>query len=95
MRPTFDADIALMCVDERSAHSLVGNGFLERENFGDACALVWIDDELVHLQDLVLHDATRDIRTPTRLAFVSRAAEIQRSMAFWDQPSRLEAQRHQ
>ncbi len=84
MRPTFYAGIALTCVNERSVHSSVGNGFLERENFGDACAFVWIDDELVHLQDLVLHDATRDICTPTRLAFVSGAAEIQRSMAFWD-----------
>lgn len=31
----------------------------------DACASLWIDGELVHLEDVVLHDATKDIRAPT------------------------------
>lgn len=34
-------------------------------HFADACASLWIDGELVHLEDLVLHDQARDIRTPT------------------------------
>lgn len=52
-------------LDERLARSPVGQGWIERMHFADACASLWIDGELVHLEDLVLHDATKDIRTPT------------------------------
>ncbi|MCZ4432987.1 RHE_PE00001 family protein [Agrobacterium sp. SOY23] len=72
MRPAFDAGVALTRLDERIARSPVGSGFLERQNFADACASLWIDGELVHLEDLVLHDATRDIRTPTHELTISR-----------------------
>lgn len=72
MRPAFDAGIALARLDERIARSPVGAGFLERQNFADACASLWIDGELVHLEDLVLHDATRDIRTPTHELTIAR-----------------------
>ncbi len=71
MRPAFDAGVALTRLDER-ARSPVGAGFLERQNFADACASLWIDGELVHLEDLVLHDATRDIRTPTHELTIAR-----------------------
>ena len=54
MRPAFDAGGALTRLDERIARSPVGAGFLERQNFSDACASLWIDGELVHLEDLVL-----------------------------------------
>jgi hypothetical protein len=59
-------------LDERIARSPVGAGFLERQNFADACASLWIDGELVHLEDLVLHDATRDVRTPTHELTIAR-----------------------
>ncbi|CUX72020.1 DUF1612 domain-containing protein (plasmid) [Agrobacterium tumefaciens] len=59
-------------LDERIARSPVGAGFLERTHFTDACASLWIDGELVHLEDLVLHDATRDIRTPTHELTIAR-----------------------
>lgn len=72
MRPAFDAGIALTRLDERIARSPVGAGFLERSQFTDACASLWIDGELVHLDDLVLHDATRDIRTPTHELTIAR-----------------------
>ncbi|MGO7120897.1 RHE_PE00001 family protein [Rhizobium leguminosarum] len=72
MRPAFDAGIALARLDERIARSPVGAGFLERTQFTDACASLWIDGELVHLEDLVLHDATRDIRTPTHELTIAR-----------------------
>lgn len=72
MRPAFDAGVALTRLDERIARSAVGAGFLERQNFADACASLWIDGELVHLEDLVLHDATRDIRTPTHELTIAR-----------------------
>jgi hypothetical protein len=72
MGPAFDAAVALTRLDERIARSTVGAGFLERQNFADACASLWIDGELVHLEDLVLHDATRDIRTPTHELTIAR-----------------------
>ena len=61
MRPAFDTCVALTRLDERIARSPVGAGFLERLNFADACASLWIDGELVHLEDLVLHYATREL----------------------------------
>lgn len=72
MRPSFDAGIALARLDERIARSPVGQGWIERTHFADACASLWIDGELVHLEDLVLHDATRDIRTPTHELTIAR-----------------------
>lgn len=72
MRPAFDAGVALARLDERIARSPVGAGWIERQNFADACASLWIDGELVHLEDLVLHDATRDIRTPTHELTIAR-----------------------
>ncbi|MGO6695790.1 RHE_PE00001 family protein [Rhizobium johnstonii] len=72
MGPAFDAGVALTRLDERIARSPIGSGFLERSQFADACASLWIDGELVHLEDLVLHDATRDIRTPTHELTIAR-----------------------
>ncbi len=72
MRPAFDAGIAFTRLDERIARSPVGQGWIERSHFADACASLWIDGELVHLEDLVLHDATRDIRTPTHELTIAR-----------------------
>ena len=59
-------------MDERIARSPVGQGWIERSHFADACASLWIDGELVHLEDLVLHDATRDIRTPSHELTIAR-----------------------
>lgn len=72
LKPLSDATAALARLDERIARSPVGAGFLERQNFADACASLWIDGELVHLEDLVLHDATRDIRAPTHELTIAR-----------------------
>ena len=70
--PISDAASALSRLDERIARSPVGEGFVERSHFNDACASLWIDGELVHLEDLVLHDATKDIRTPTHELTIAR-----------------------
>ena len=51
---------------------MVGAGFLERQNIADACASLWIDSELVHLEDLGLHYALRDTRTPTYELTIAR-----------------------
>jgi hypothetical protein len=72
LEPAFAAGIALTRLDERVARSSVGAGFLERTHFTDACASMWIDGELVHLEDLVLHHATKDIRTPTHELTIAR-----------------------
>lgn len=72
LKPVADASSALSRLDERIARSPVGGGWLERKNFTDACASLWIDGELVHLEDLVLHDALRDIRTPTHELTIAR-----------------------
>ncbi|WP_081159729.1 RHE_PE00001 family protein [Ensifer aridi] len=72
LRPISDAGIALARLDERVARSPVGEGWIERMHFADACASLWIDGELVHLEDLVLHDATKDVRTPTHELTIAR-----------------------
>jgi Protein of unknown function (DUF1612)/HTH DNA binding domain len=62
---TVRATEALARLDERLARSPVRDGWIERQNFADACAALWLEGELVHVEDLVLHDAHMDIRTPT------------------------------
>lgn len=63
--PVTAATAALARLDERIACSPVGQGWIERMHFKDAVASLWIDGELVHLEDLVLHDAGMGIRAPT------------------------------
>lgn len=63
--PVSRATEALARLDERLARSPVRDGFVERQHFVDAAAALWLEGELVHLEDLVLHDAHMDIRTPT------------------------------
>lgn len=76
-----DSGAALIRLDRFIAGSLVGSGWIERQNFRDACASLWIDGELVHLEDVVLHDATRDIRTPIHELTIARdVLRIRRSI---------------
>ncbi|WP_365979929.1 RHE_PE00001 family protein [Mesorhizobium sp.] len=63
--PVTRATEVLARVDERLACSPVRDGFIERQHFADAAAALWLEGELVHLEDLVLHDAHMDVRTPT------------------------------
>ncbi|MER8472739.1 RHE_PE00001 family protein [Mesorhizobium sp. M1328] len=63
--PVSRATAALARLDERVARSPVRDGFVERQHFADAAAALWLAGELVHIEDLVLHDAHMDIRTPT------------------------------
>ncbi|ABC93993.1 hypothetical conserved protein (plasmid) [Rhizobium etli CFN 42] len=72
LRPLSDAASVLSRLDERIARSTVGEGWIERMHFADARASLWIDGELVHLEDLVLHDAGADIRTPTHDLTIAR-----------------------
>jgi hypothetical protein len=63
--PLARATEVLVRLDERVARSPVRDGFVERQHFADAASALWLEGELVHLEDLVLHDAHMDIRTPT------------------------------
>lgn len=65
LAPVAAATAALVRLDERIARSPVADGWIARAHFADACASLWIDGELVHLEDLVLHDAAMGVRTPT------------------------------
>jgi hypothetical protein len=59
------AEDAVARLDERLAKSPIREGSISRMHFTDACASLWLDGELVHLDDLVLHDAGMDVRAPT------------------------------
>ncbi len=59
------AEDMLARLDERTARSPVGDGFAERGHFFDAAGALWVAGELVHVEDLVLHDAHMDSRTPS------------------------------
>ncbi|PRA80982.1 hypothetical protein CQ054_20790 [Ochrobactrum sp. MYb29] len=72
LSPLARASEALARLDERLAHSPVGTGLIERFHFADACASLWLDGELVEMEDLVLHDAARDIRSPSHALTIAR-----------------------
>lgn len=63
--PLMRAEDLLARLDERVRKSQAGAGFIERGNFHDAVAAMWVEGELVHVEDLVLHDAMMDVRAPT------------------------------
>lgn len=64
-------------LDERLRSSPIREGWIARSHFSDAAGSLWLDGELVHLEDLVLHDAAMDARAPshelTRAHIVLRA----------------------
>lgn len=72
LRPLARASAALARFDERLAYSPVGKGLIERLHFADACASLWLDGELVEMEDLVLHEAARDIRSPSHALTIAR-----------------------
>ena len=63
--PFESASDALARFDERLRSSPVAEAFVLRAHFHDACAALWRAGEFVQLEDLVLHDAGTDVRTPT------------------------------
>ncbi len=63
--PLAAAEDSVARLDERLAKSPIRDGWAARTHFTEACATLWLEGELVHLDDLVLHDAGMDIRTPT------------------------------
>jgi hypothetical protein len=63
--PFESASDALARFDERLRSSPVAEAFVLRAHFHDACGALWRAGEFVQLEDLVLHDAGTDARTPT------------------------------
>jgi hypothetical protein len=84
--PVVRATAALMRLDERLSRSPVREGWIERSHFHDACASLWVDGELVHSEDLVLHDAHRDIRAPTHELTQAHAVLRTRRQIFANKP---------
>src|SRR5258708_13007163 len=80
--PLAAAEDALARLDERLAKSPIREGWVARTHYTDACASLWLEGELVHLEDLVLHDAGMDIRAPTHELTRARAVlRIRRRIA--------------
>ncbi|WP_338610876.1 RHE_PE00001 family protein (plasmid) [Pelagibacterium nitratireducens] len=80
--PLAAAEDALARLDERVARSEVGAGFAERADFFDSIASMWVAGELVHLEDLVLHDARMDIRAPSHeLVIAHRIVRARRQVS--------------
>jgi hypothetical protein len=75
--PLAAAEDALARLDERIRASPIRDGFVSRSHFQDACASLWLAGELVMLEDLVLHDARMDVRSPTHE--VTRAHAVLRA----------------
>jgi len=67
------AEDQLARLDEIVRRSPVGEGFGERAHFSDAAASMWVAGELVHMEDLVLHDARMDVRAPTHELTIAHA----------------------
>jgi hypothetical protein len=63
--PLARAEDALARLDERLRASPIKEGWAARAHFLDAAAALWLEGELVPLEDLVLHDAGMDVRAPT------------------------------
>ncbi len=64
--PFAKAEDTLARLDQQLAKSPIRNGWVNRVHFYDACASLGLEGALVHLDDLVLHDANSDVRAPTQ-----------------------------
>ena len=63
--PLAAAEDAVARLDERLSRSPIREGWIARTHFTDACDSLWLAGELVHVEDLVLHNERMDVRTPT------------------------------
>lgn len=68
-----EAEDRLARLDERAGRHPVAEGYRERGQFFDAAAALWVAGELVHVEDLVLHDAHMDVRAPTHELTIAHA----------------------
>src|SRR3954453_16819432 len=75
--PLAAAEDALARLDARLGCSPIREGWISRTHFMDPVSSLWLQGELVHLEDLVLHDAAMDQRAPTHE--LTRAHAVLRS----------------
>lgn len=80
--PVCQAGDAIARLDECIARSPIKVGFMERQDFADAVASMWSDGELVHVEDLVLHDVKRDARAPTHELTIAHSVLRSRRQIF-------------
>ncbi|MBR7652315.1 DUF1612 and helix-turn-helix domain-containing protein [Brucella oryzae] len=71
--PVSKATAALVRLDERLSRSPIRGGMVERMHMHDAIASMWLEGELVHMEDLVLHDALMDSRMPSHALTIAHA----------------------
>ncbi|MCH4542540.1 hypothetical protein DK867_03350 [Ochrobactrum sp. POC9] len=71
--PVNKATAALVRLDERLSRSPIREGMVERMHMHDAVASMWLEAELVHMEDLVLHDALMDSRMPSHALTIAHA----------------------
>ncbi|MGV1791724.1 RHE_PE00001 family protein [Rhizobium sp. A37_96] len=81
------AEDMLARLDERVQRHAVADGFRERGHFFDAAGALWVSGELVHVEDLVLHDARMDTRTPTHELTIAHAVLRSRRRLWTADPS--------
>ncbi|ANK94417.1 MULTISPECIES: RHE_PE00001 family protein [Rhizobium] len=81
------AEDAVARLDERVLRSPVGEGFAERSHFFDAAGALWVAGELVHVEDLVLHDAHMDSRAPSHELTIAHSVLRTRRRIWNGEPS--------
>lgn len=81
------AEDMLARLDERVLRHVVADGFRERGHFFDSVAALWVGGELVHVEDLVLHDAHMDARAPTHELTIAHAALRARRRLWGGEPA--------
>ncbi|MDC7745444.1 MULTISPECIES: RHE_PE00001 family protein [Rhizobium] len=81
------AEDAVARLDERVLRSPVGEGFAERSHFFDAAGALWVAGELVHVEDLVLHDAHMDSRAPSHELTIAHSVLRARRRIWTGEPS--------
>ena len=81
------AEDQLARLDEAVRRSSVGEGYAERGHFFDAVATMWVSGQLVHIEDLVLHDARMDVRAPTHELTLAHSLLRSRRRIAGEEPS--------
>ncbi|AIC30128.1 HTH DNA-binding domain-containing protein (plasmid) [Rhizobium etli bv. mimosae str. IE4771] len=81
------AEDGLARLDERVLRAPVGEGFAERSHFFDAAGALWVAGELVHVEDLVLHDAHMDSRAPSHELTIAHSVLRTRRRIWTGEPS--------
>ena len=72
------AEEALARLDQRLADSDLREAWMSRAHFRETCAALWLEGEIVALEDLVLHDGETAPTLPSRTLFQARSVLLSR-----------------